>query len=275
MLVSCPDQLALIHLIGFNEPHRIHLPLRPDWSYVQRTVGNWKELRCSLESKHSICEYLALAKLHSYFIRTSSLIESTRRSSRGFEVELIMLYSKTSGKRVKSSLDELERVQRQVKPLRASSFYKKEERMRWEWDGQEKNCIRIFALYPGGVNWPIAPPVHVISRAVPFSLLFSLFFFFWAPLFIFALIYMFMVSTFVVQKTPLTFILANECWIWMGVFFCDEETISGEICNASGMDSIIRKNRAARHIWIIFWFEEVPFFYNYNTKTNVTLFLTS
>lgn len=57
-----------------------------------------------------------------------------------------------------------------------------------------------------------------------------------------------------------------------GYFFFDEETISGEICNASGMDSIIRKNRAARHIWIIFWFEEVPFFYNYNTKTNVTLF---
>lgn len=57
-----------------------------------------------------------------------------------------------------------------------------------------------------------------------------------------------------------------------GGIFCDEETFSGEICNASGMDSIIRKNRAARHIWIIFWFEEVPFFYNYNTKTNVTLF---
>lgn len=43
--------------------------------------------------------------------------------------------------------------------------------------GRKKNCIRIFALYPGGVNGPIAPPVHVISRAVPFSLLFSLFFF--------------------------------------------------------------------------------------------------
>lgn len=245
---------------------------------MQRTVGNWKELRCSLESKHSICEYLALAKLHSYFIRTSSLIESTRRSSRGFEVELIMLYSKTSGKRVKSSLDELERVQRQVKPLRASSFYKKEERMRWEWDGQEKNCIRIFALYPGGVNWPIAPPVHVISRAVPFSLLFSLslfFFFLLSSSFHFCIdlhVHGFNLCS---AKNPLTFILANECWIWMGVFFCDEETISGEICNASGMDSIIRKNRAARHIWIIFWFEEVPFFYNYNTKTNVTLFLTS
>lgn len=218
MLVSCPDQLALIHLIGFNEPHRIHLPFRPDWSYVQRTVGNWKELRCSLESKQSICEYLALAKLHSYFIRTSSLIESTKRSSRGFEVELIMLYSKTSGKRVKSSLDELERVQRQVKPLRASSFYKKEERMRWEWDGQEKNCIRIFALYPGGVNWPIAPPVHVISRAVPFCLLFS-FFFLLSSSFHFCIdlhVHGFNLCS---AKTPLTFILANECWIWMGVVF--------------------------------------------------------